>query len=30
LFVTDALPGNVVAFADMPTPGLPLPVWPRR
>jgi gluconolactonase len=30
LFVTDALPGNVVAFADMPTPGLPLPVWPGR
>ena len=27
LFVTDALPGHVVAFADMPTPGLPLPRW---
>ncbi len=27
LFVTDALPGNLVAFAGMPTPGLPLPVW---
>ena len=28
LFVTDALPGHVVAFAGMPTPGLPLPTWP--
>jgi gluconolactonase len=28
LFVTDALPGNVVAFEAMPTPGLPLPTWP--
>jgi gluconolactonase len=28
LFVTDALPGNLVAFEGMPTPGLPLPVWP--
>jgi gluconolactonase len=30
LFVTDALPGNVVAFEAMPTPGLPLPTWPGR
>jgi gluconolactonase len=29
LFVTDALPGNVVAFEGMPTPGLPLHSWPR-
>ncbi len=28
LFVTDALPGDVVAFEGMPTPGLPLPTWP--
>ncbi len=28
LFVTDALPGNLVAFEGMPTPGLELPVWP--
>jgi gluconolactonase len=28
LFVSDALPGNLVAFEGMPTPGLPLPVWP--
>ena len=28
LFVTDALPGQVVAFEHMPTPGLPLPTWP--
>jgi gluconolactonase len=28
LFVTDAIPGNVVAFEGMPTPGLPLPAWP--
>ncbi len=27
LFVTDALPGNLVAFEHMPTPGLPLPAW---
>ena len=26
LFVTDALPGNLVAFEGMPTPGLELPV----
>ncbi len=30
LFVTDALPGELVAFAGMPTPGLPLPTWPGR
>lgn len=28
LYVTDALPGHVVAFEGMPTPGLPLPTWP--
>jgi len=28
LFVTDALPGNVVAFEGMPTAGLALPPWP--
>lgn len=28
LFATDALPGNVVAWEDMPTPGLTLPPWP--
>jgi gluconolactonase len=28
LFVTDALPGGVVAFEGCPTPGLPLPTWP--
>ena len=28
LFVTDAIPGNLVAFEHMPTPGLPLPAWP--
>jgi len=28
LFVTDALPGNLVAFEGMPTPGMRLPVWP--
>jgi gluconolactonase len=27
LFVTDALPGRVVAFEHMPTPGLALPAW---
>ena len=27
LFVTDAMPGNVVAFKHMPTAGLPLPTW---
>jgi sugar lactone lactonase YvrE len=29
LFVADALPGNLVAFSGMPTPGLPLPTWPN-
>ncbi len=28
LFVTDALPGSVVAFESMPTPGAPLHAWP--
>jgi gluconolactonase len=28
LFVTDAIPGDLVAFEGMPTPGLPLPAWP--
>ena len=28
LFVADALPGHLVAFEGMPTPGLPLPAWP--
>jgi gluconolactonase len=28
LFATDALPGNVVAWEGMPTPGLPLHLWP--
>jgi gluconolactonase len=28
LFVTDALPGDLVAFEGMPTPGLALPAWP--
>jgi gluconolactonase len=28
LFATDALPGDVVAFEGMPTPGLSLPTWP--
>jgi hypothetical protein len=28
LYSTDALPGNVVAWERMPTPGLPLPMWP--
>ena len=28
LFATDALPGNVVAFAGLPTPGLELHAWP--
>jgi gluconolactonase len=28
LFATDALPGRVVAFEHMPTPGLALPTWP--
>lgn len=28
LFATDGLPGRVVAFEGMPTPGLPLLPWP--
>jgi gluconolactonase len=28
LFATDALPGRVVAWEGMPTPGLALPPWP--
>jgi gluconolactonase len=28
LFATDAMPGNLVAFEGMPTPGLALPSWP--
>ena len=28
LFVADALPGDLVAFEGMPTPGLALPTWP--
>ena len=28
LFATDALPGTVVAWENLPTPGLPLPAWP--
>jgi len=28
LYVTDAIPGDLVAFEGMPTPGLALPVWP--
>lgn len=28
LFVTDAIPGNLVAFEHMPTPGAVLPTWP--
>jgi gluconolactonase len=28
LFVTDAIPGDLVAFEGMATPGLPLPTWP--
>ncbi|MDQ1520323.1 MAG: SMP-30/Gluconolactonase/LRE-like region, partial [Actinomycetota bacterium] len=27
LYATDAIPGRVVAWEQMPTPGLPLPVW---
>jgi gluconolactonase len=30
LFVTDGVPGQVVAFTGMPTPGLPLHRWPVR
>ncbi len=28
LFATDAMPGNLIAFEGMPTPGLELPTWP--
>jgi gluconolactonase len=28
LFATDAIPGHVVAWEQLPTPGLPLPSWP--
>jgi gluconolactonase len=28
LFVTDALPGNLVAFEHMPAAGMALPLWP--
>jgi gluconolactonase len=28
LYATDAIPGRVVAWEGMPTPGLPLPPWP--
>ena len=28
LFATDAVPGHVVVFEGLPTPGLPLPTWP--
>jgi gluconolactonase len=28
LFATDGLPGQIVAWEGMPTPGLPLHVWP--
>lgn len=28
LFATDAVPGQVVVWEAMPTPGLPLPAWP--
>jgi gluconolactonase len=30
LFVTDGVPGNVLVFTDMPTPGAPLYEWPVR
>jgi gluconolactonase len=30
LYATDAIPGRVVAWEQMPTPGLPLPVWEGR
>lgn len=30
LFVTDALPGNIVAFENMPTPGLEIHQWVDR
>ena len=28
LYATDAIPGRVVAWEGLPTPGLPLPPWP--
>jgi len=28
LFATDAVPGRVVAWEGLPTPGLPLTPWP--
>jgi gluconolactonase len=28
LYVSDAIPGHLVAFESCPTPGLPLPTWP--
>ena len=28
LFVTDGIPGQLVALEGMPTPGLPLTPWP--
>jgi hypothetical protein len=28
LFATDALPGHVVVWPNLPTPGLPLHAWP--
>jgi len=28
LFVTEGLPGSVVAFEGLPTPGLPVNPWP--
>ncbi|HEX6310346.1 MAG TPA: SMP-30/gluconolactonase/LRE family protein [Acidimicrobiia bacterium] len=28
LFATDAVPGRIVAWEALPTPGLPLPPWP--
>ena len=27
LFATDSIPGTVVAWEGLPTPGLPLPAW---
>jgi gluconolactonase len=30
LYATDAIPGRVVAWEHMPTPGLPLPNWQGR
>jgi gluconolactonase len=27
LFATDSIPGNLVAWEGLPTPGLPLPTW---